>query len=200
MAIARLSNGKVLGAYADINAAIAPTEVGRFPLSREVIEHILAMPMPLTQEGADYILTKLDPEADRMAREGGFGYRRVGCIVPPGADGMMKFSLKPGPDGARKAEDVMKQQIPHRTHANELHFTFTGTIAKGLQLDGLQATLYVTAGEWMKLHEVTANWVIYPSGQAVNAVSCYDRDPPTADMRYETTPETGVSILETMRF
>ena len=52
MAIARLSNGDVLGAYADINAALAPTEVGRFALSDEAARGVTELPMPLTQEGA----------------------------------------------------------------------------------------------------------------------------------------------------
>ena len=132
----------------------------------------------------------------------GFVYRRVGCLVPPqNGDGMMRFSLKPGGEGERPAADMKAGQTPHRVHVNEMHFTLSGTIMKGLQLaDGRQAVIYVTAGEWIKLHEVTLNWIVYPSGEAVNAISYYDQEPHTEDLRYDMTMAPDHEILDTMRF
>lgn len=202
MAIARISTGDVLGAIEDINAAVAPTEVGRFDLSDELARGVAALPMPLTQEGADFILERFDSTLDARMRAEGFTYRRVGCLVPPrGKESMMGFSLKPGPEGERPADEMKAGQTPHRTHVNECHFVLSGAIMKGLQLDdGRQAVVYVTAGEWMRLHEVTLNWVVYPAGQPVNAVSYYDREPHTEDMRYDMTAEPDHRILETMTF
>ena len=131
----------------------------------------------------DYILSQLAPALDEQARADGFVYRRVGCLVPPDSeDGMMQFSLKTGGEGERPAAEMKSGQTPHRVHVNEMHFTFSGTIMKGLQLaDGRQGVVYIIAGEWIKLHDVTLNWVVYPSGQAVNAVSYYDSEPHTED-------------------
>lgn len=208
MAIARLSTGEVYANYSDINELVKPVQVGRFSLPEEVGEKINALAKPLTREGADYILSNLDPNAETMMKNAGFSfsYRRVGCYVPPKTrGGACSFTLvQDGNEEAATAEmteaDLGIYLTPHNVHVHDWHFTFSGAIVKGLQLEGdLQAVVYVTAGEWIRLAPTALNWPIFAFGTPVIGVSYYDRDP-NAEGGFDMDLHTEHPIREAMKY
>ena len=72
MAIARLSTGEVYTKHSDINGLAAPVQVGRFAFSEELEQGIDKLAIPLTREGADYVLSNFDPDAETMMKDAGF--------------------------------------------------------------------------------------------------------------------------------
>lgn len=203
MAIARLSTGELYGSHKDINAVIGPTEIGAFKLPLDVSEKIAALQMPVDKHGAEYFLSNFDPEAKAFADAEGFSFQQVRCFVPPATKGgPAGFSTNPGGAAGEMPADVLTAyQTPHNVNANEVHFLFQGCITKGLQLeDGHQAVVYITAGEWMRIHSVTMTWPVFNAGEASIAMSCYDREPQVEGGQFEMTMHPQHKILETMKF
>ena len=208
MAIARLSTGEVYANYSHINELVKPVKVGRFSLPEDVKEKINVLSKPLTREGADFILNNLDPNTETMMKNAGFSFsfRRVGCYVPPETrGGKCSFSiLQDDMEEAATAEmteaDLGVYLTPHNVHVNDWHFTFSGTIVKGLQLAGdLQAVVYVTPGEWIRLAPTALNWPIFAFGAPVIGVSYYDREP-NAEGGFNMDLHADHPIREAMKF
>ena len=77
-----------------------------------------------------------------------------------------------------EADDLQAYLTPHNIHVNDWHFVFSGTIVKGMQLQGdRQAVVYVTPGEWIRLAPSVLNWPIFSFGEPVIGLSYYDREP-----------------------
>ena len=186
MAIARLSTGEVYTDYSDINKIVNPVQVGRFSLSEEVKQGVSNLNMPITKDGADYIFANFDPDAENLMKNEGFDFaiRKLGCYIPPvtrGGEnvhfqGLMKAAGEIATDEMKEA-DLTAYLTPHNIHVNDWHFTFSGTIVKGIQLEGdKQAVVYVTPGEWIRLAPTVLNWPIFAFGVPVMAISYYDRE------------------------
>lgn len=208
MAIARLSTGEVFGSYSDINEVTAPVQVGRFSLPESTKEKIGELTMPLTQEGGDYILSMLDPNAETLMKHEGFSfdYRRVGCYVPPSTrGGSCSFTMvNEGQAEAATAEmtekDLVAYLTPHNVQVHDWHFTFSGAIVKGIRMEGdLQAVVYVTPGEWIRLAPSVLNWPVFAFGAPVIGVSYYDRVP-NAEGGFDMDLHPDHPILESMKF
>ena len=208
MAIARLSTGEVYTNYSDINALVKPLQIGRFSFPAEVEQKVNTLTKPLTREGADYILSAIDPAAEDMMKDAGFDFttRLVGCYVPPTTRGGACSFTSLKDDGSEAMVDNMTEDeltaylTPHNVHVNDWHFTFSGAINKGVQLEGdLQAVVYVTAGEWMRLAPSILNWPIFPFGTAVIGLSYFDRDL-NAEGYFDMDLHPDHAVVETMKF
>ena len=208
MAIARLSTGEVFAHYSDINEITKPLQVGKFSLPASARQKIAGLQKPLTSQGAECILDVLDPNADSiMQREGfEFQYRRVGCYVPPETrGGQCSFTtLEEGSVDVNvetmSEDELAAYLMPHNVHAHDWHFTFSGTIIKGIQLDDdLQAVVYVTPGEWIRLSPAVLNWPIFAFGTPVIGLSYFDRMP-GADGEFDMSLHPDHSVIDSMKF
>ena len=204
MAIARISSGEIYSTHEEINRVAAPLQVGSFNLPAEVAAKAVGLPMPMQQEGAEFLLENLDAEAVSMAEKDGYVYRRAGCYVPPREkDGPCHFCTNDLTSGHVSAElseaDLKAYSTPHHVLAGDLHFVFSGLIIKGLVLkDGLQAVVYVQAGEWIRLNQTILNWPIFPAGVPVTAVSYFDRQPNPDTNNYDMDLHPEVEVLPEM--
>lgn len=208
MAILRLSTGKVYAEYVDINELVKPLQVGRFLLPDDVREKVAQLEMPLTRQGADYLFQSLDTDAEKLMErhEFKFRYRRVGCYMPPEKrGGDCSFAIAEDGGGDVFVEEMTEGQLseyltPHNVLAHDWHFTFSGTIVKGVQLkSGLQAVVYVTAGEWIRLAPTVLNWPIFAFGRPVIGLSYFDREPENhGDFDMKLYP--GHQIAASMQF
>ena len=208
MAIARLSTGEVYAKYSDINELVSPVQVGGFSLPESFEQKVNSLSMPLTREGADYILTNLDPNAETMMNNAGFSFsfRRVGCYVPPETRGgkcsftILQENMEEVATAEMTEADLGVYLTPHNVHVNDWHFTFSGAIVKGLQLEGdLQAVVYVTPGEWIRLAPTALNWPIFAFGAPVIGVSYYDREP-NAEGGFDMDLHPDHPVPATMKF
>ncbi len=206
MAIARLSTGEIYTTYEEINKIVKPMQVGGFNLAEEVSASVSELPMPVQQEGAEYLLKALDQEAVAMTEREGFVYRRVGCYVPPEeTGGICYFSTRhesdPGLEEEMSESDLKAYLTPHHVLASDLHFVFSGLITKGLLLeDGRQAVVYAQAGDWIRLNQTILNWPIFPSDGPVVAISYFDRSPNPETNDYDMDLHPEVEVLPTMLF
>ena len=208
MAIARLSSGEVYANYSDINDLVKPLQVGRFAFSAVVEQKVNALTKPLTREGADYILGAFDPEAESMMKDAGFDFkvRRLGCYVPPEKrGGDCSFTTLKDDQSAAEVESMTEDDVnayltPHHVQVNDWHFTFSGAIIKGIQLQGdLQAVVYVTPGEWISIAPTVLNWPIFAFGSPVIGLSYYDREP-NADGDYDMELHPENKVMDSMLF
>lgn len=208
MAIARFSTGEVYASYSDINRLVAPVQVGRFSFPESLEQKVNELMMPLTREGADLIFDNLDPNAETMMKKAGFdfSYRRVGCYVPPKTRGgecsftLLQDDREEGVTAKMTEADLGAYLTPHNVHVNDWHFTYSGTIVKGLQLErDRQAVVYVTPGEWIRLASTALNWPIFAFGTPVIGLSYYDLEP-NGEGGFEMDLHPDHPILETMTF
>lgn len=208
MAIARLSTGEVFTHYSDINELVKPLQVGRFSFPLEVEQKINALTKPLTKEGVDYILDAVHSDAESVLEDAGFEFksRRVGCYVPPETRGG-ECSFTRTREGQAEVDTVTMTEndltgylTPHNVHVNDWHFTCSGAIVKGIQLEAdLQAVVYVSPGEWIRLAPSVLNWPIFAFGTPVIGLSYYDRAP-NADGKFDMDMYPDHPVLETMKF
>ena len=208
MAIARLSTGEVFTHYSDINELVKPLQVGRFSFPLEVEQKINALTKPLTKEGVDYILDAVHSDAESVLEDAGFEFksRRVGCYVPPETRGG-ECSFTRTREGQTEVDTVTMTEddltgylTPHNVHVNDWHFTCSGAIVKGIQLEAdLQAVVYVSPGEWIRLAPSVLNWPIFAFGTPVIGLSYYDRAP-NADGKFDMDMYPDHPVLETMKF
>ena len=82
MAIARLSTGEVYTKYSDINGLVTPVQVGRFSFPESFEEKVNELEKLLTREGADYILSNLDPNAETIMKDAGFRFAMKAPMEP----------------------------------------------------------------------------------------------------------------------
>lgn len=203
MAVLRLSDGRVYTAIDDINAIVKPTEIGRFPFDDALRERVDAFAQPLSDEDARSIITLLPAAVREKLKDQGFISWRLGNVAAQ-EDGSYAFrqQFESGESGgSQKSAQEMKDYLtPHYVLVNDIHFVFTGSIIKGLQLeDGLQGVVYVEAGEWVRLGPTILNWPIFPSGQAVTGLSFFDQvASPTQPWKMDLHPE--VQVDPTMLF
>jgi hypothetical protein len=208
MAIARLSTGEVYGEYDDINELVSPVQVGRFEVNEDTKRKVRNMQTPLKGGDAEFILRSLGADVDEQMRSNGFEYavRRVGCYVPPKErGGECSFSLVMEGSQDVKVDELRESDLsayvtPHHAMVNDWHCVFSGTIVKGIQMEGdRQAVVYVTPGEWIRLAPSVLNWPIFAFGAPVIAVSHYDRELNERGW-FDMELRPDHPILETMKF
>ena len=207
MAILRLSTGKIFTDYARLNKIIAPVEVDSFSLSEEAKNAVIEKTRTLNRESADFLLETLgDGELERM-KTGGLDVKcnRVATYSPAQTEGgPCSFAMIFGDQQeavAFSAEgDVLAAYlVPHMFLAYDWHYCFEGSMIKGLQVnDDLQACLYITAGEWMRLDPAVMNWPVFPNSNVVG-VSFFDRLP-NENGGYDMEHAPEHPILESMKF
>lgn len=202
MALLRLSNGRVYPTIEDISSRIGTVRIGKFDYPDSFRREVEALPMPLTDEGIDFITSNLDPEAVGLASAEGLVHRRIGCVIPPKKDGdpfafafgktAREFTHRTGPE-----DEVRNNLTPHVQEAIDWHFVMSGAIVKGLELgDGLQGVLYVQAGEWICLNPKAVNWVVTAMGQPTIGISYFNME--VGSFKQVNYPD--VNILPDMRF
>ena len=210
MAILRLSNGEVITGYSEINELIVPAgmEIGRFTYPDPLEAKVKSMEKPLNQDGAELIFSELSANVESVAKDLDFSYnyRRAGIFVPAKKKGGTSVFSMAGDDHVQvvSAEmtlaDLANYMAPHILRANNLHFSFQGAFIKGMQLgSGLQAMIYVPAGEWQRLDPNILSWVVFPSGEPVIGLSFFDQKP-NASGAHETDVFPDIEILETVKF
>ncbi len=210
MAVLRLSNGEVYISHEDINRILAPVgmTVGGFEYPEALRAKVAGMDKPLTKEGIDLVFGELAASVEGVLAAEGFEYsfRRAAVYVPPEvAGGSSIFSMAlAGQEAAMSAEmpaaGLDAYRTPHVLKANNIHFSFANGFVKGLQLaNGVQAVLYTTDGEWMRLTPTCFNWVIFPVGEPVVGLSYFDQEP-DAEGQFETEVTMDHDILESMTF
>jgi hypothetical protein len=202
MALLRLSNGRVYVTIEDIAPRIGTVRIGAFHYPDAFRSAVEKLPMPLTDEGVEFVTANLDPEAVGLAASEGLVHRRIGCVIPPKADGgsfafafgvtAKDFTHRTGPE-----EEVRNNLMPHVQDAVDWHFLMSGSIVKGLELgSGLQGVLYMQAGEWICLNPKAVNWVITPMGQPTIGISYFNKE--VGSFKQINYPD--VAILPDMRF
>lgn len=210
MAVLRLSTGGVVVGYSEINELIAPAgmEVGRFDYPDSLEDKVKAMAKPLTNQGAEFAFGELSSNVEGVVKDLNFNYsyRRAGVFVPPKEKGgISAFSVagdnQPEVSSAElSTTDLSNYMAPHILRVNNLHFAFAGSFVKGMQLEsGLQAMVYVTAGEWQRLDPNILTWVIFSHGEPVLGLSYFD-GMPDENGGFETDVMPDHAILETMKF
>jgi hypothetical protein len=202
MALLRLSNGRVYVTIEDISPRIGTVRIGRFDYPDSLRRDVESLPMPLTEEGIEFVTSNLDPQAVGLAASECIVHRRIGCVIPPKKDGdPFAFAFgKTAADFTHRTgaeEDVRNNLMPHVQDAVDWHFLMSGSIVKGLELGGgLQGVLYMQAGEWICLNPKAVNWVITPMGQPTIGISYFNKE--VGSFKQINYPD--VAILPDMRF
>jgi len=207
MAILRLSSGEIFSDFEGINKILAPVEVGSFPLSEQAKKTVVEKSRTLNRESADFLLETLgDGELERM-KAGGLNVKcnRVATYSPAQSEGgpcsfsMIYGDKKEAVSFSAEGDVLAGYLVPHRFLAYDWHYCFEGSFIKGLQVNNdLQACLYNTAGEWMRLDPTVMNWPVFPESYVVG-VSFFDRLP-NENGGYDMEHAPQHPILETMKF
>lgn len=199
MALLRLSNGKIYTTHDEISPRIGTVRIGKFNYPDDFRQQVEKLPTPLTNEGAELILSRLDPKAVKLPQAEGIVHRRLGCVVPQ-SDGSFVFAFgKTASDATndRMSEDQIRAYMtPHIVDAVDWHFVLSGAIIKGLDLGDHQGVLYVQAGEWICLNPKVINWPIFPSGQSTIGISFFNKEPGA----FGQVEHPEVKILPEMRY
>ncbi len=183
MALLRLSDGNVYTTHEDIGPHIGSVRIGTFDYPQTVREKVAKLAVPLTEDGANYILDNLDAVAVKNVTNAGLIYRTIGCVIPPrtsGGEFVFAFGVTAKDTSPQqKTPAEMKAYLtPHAVQVTDWHFCMSGAFVKGLQLEGsLQGLLYVQPGEWIRLNANVKNWPVFPSGQPTIGVSFFDKKP-----------------------
>lgn len=185
MALLRLSNGRVYTTRDDIAGRIGSTRIGSFTYPDAFRNEVAKLPLPLTEEGVNYIIGQLDPKAVKLPNDEGLTFRTIGCVIPPDKEGeefvfAFGHTAKDTSPEKKTPKELKAYLTPHAVQVTDWHFCMSGAFVKGLQLDGdLQGVLYVQPGEWIRLNANVKNWPVFPYGQATIGVSFFDKQPGT---------------------
>lgn len=185
MALLRLSNGEIYTDLKTINQLIAPVEIGTFEVPADVAKAVSDPDLKFNRAFANLMHGTVVPKAKETLKQAGFDPKetRLAVYVPPKtANDPHQFiallegegEIDPAP---LREEDFAAYLVPHRFPVNDWHFCFAGTMAKGLLLEnGVQATLYIFGGEWMKLKPTVLNWPIFQKASPIVGLSFFEEE------------------------
>lgn len=199
MALLRLSTGKLYTTHEEISPRIGTVRIGKFNYPDEFRREVEKLATPLTEEGAEFVTSRLDPAAIALPNAEGLVHRRVGSVVPQSDGGFVFAFGKTAADATPRqmSEEQMRAYLmPHIVDAVDWHFVLAGGIVKGLDLGDHQGVLYVQAGEWICLNPKVVNWPIFPNGQSTIGVSYFNKEPGT----FGQVEYPDVKILPEMRY
>jgi hypothetical protein len=179
MALLRLEDGRIFTTLADINAQLAPMQIGAFPFDAAMQARVEEMAKPVSKESAEEIVAMLDEATRARFAEEGLASWRLGNVIDEGDDQFgfyLFYENGESGTGQQSGAAMRDYKTPHRDDVEDIHFVFSGAIIKGAVLEsGVQGVVYVQAGEWIKVGSKAINWPVFPAGQSTIGLSFFNR-------------------------